>query len=258
MAELTFSPCPPQHNPLLDVVARRCINRKTYKKIKISADVKKTLLQFISPGVPVKMEFLEEGPVFDRLINALAVSDSFSVFNKEVHAFFYRSLRWSEREIKATKDGMPIKTLELDFFDRINLWFMRSWTWAYLNSLLGVRMIFVARRKSVYKKTAAFGVLTIERWNPDVLIAVGEAVQKMWLKATELNLAFHGMMGLPLLAYASAHTHGILSNGDKNLILNAMPAMNSGEMAFLFRIGEADRPSARALRRPVEAVLEVA
>lgn len=264
MADLSFESVPPRKDILLDLVALRTVNRKPYKNSKISALAKSTLSDMVPSRGRVDLKFIEEGPAFSTLVEGIGISDSFSVFNRDVHSFFYRWLRWSETDSLRSKDGMPVKSLELSFFDTIGLWLFKSWNVVQLNSLLGARSFFISRRKSLYRHTAAFGVLSVDAWDANAMVSVGEAVQKLWLKAAQLGLAFHGMMGFPLILHIALTTDNVISAHEKENLLKvdrkikeAMPILRERKMAFVFRIGEAEDPSARALRRPVEAVLEV-
>jgi hypothetical protein len=210
------------------------------------------------------MNFVDRGPGFDALLEAIAVGDSLPIFDHRSHSYFFRWLRWTPEETNATKDGIPVKTLELNMFDSLALRLMRSWRAVRLGDILGSRYLFVAKRKALYRKTGEFGILTVKKWTPQTFFETGRTLQSLWLQATEKGLAFHAMMGLPVLAHINESDARAFSGHQKvkltrvvECLKKTIPFLRDRTLAFVFRIGEAPAPSARALRRSVDDVLEI-
>jgi hypothetical protein len=241
MAELRFENKSARPDPLASVIDVRVVNRKPYKTTKLSPNTKRALAGATS-GL-VKMDYVEGGPAFNLLVDGSALGDSFSIFDKRIHSYLFRWLRWSRESAEKTRDGMPVQTMELNVFDQVNLWLMRSWTWVRAVSFVGAKHIFVTLRKKVYRRSAGFGVLTVEKWTPESIVAVGEIMQTLWLKATELKLAFHAMMGLAMMIQIdkSGHETPFPSSESKALrkiasdLKRALPSLENREVAFLFR-----------------------
>jgi hypothetical protein len=93
----------------------------------------------------------------------------------------------------------------------------------------------------------------------------GRRLQRLWLTATRLGLSLHPMSGLPYMlaqderdpAWFSPVQRARLA-GVRDGFRRLFPTPAGDTELLLFRLLRAEPPSARSLRRPLEAVLEFA
>lgn len=95
-------------------------------------------------------------------------------------------------------------------------------------------------------------------------VRIGRTAQRAWLAATALGLSLQPLTGVMFMRLAiEADTTGAFSARERKLVLDACATAErlfdarGRRIAFMFRIGHADPPSAHASRFPLEQVVTV-
>ena len=94
-------------------------------------------------------------------------------------------------------------------------------------------------------------------------LQAGEAIERLWLKATDLGLSIQPMTALPIFFINLFINDGKIFTADqrpkvKNLkekFSELEHQLTPNELVFLFRIGYAQAPTVHSLRRPIESFI---
>ena len=109
------------------------------------------------------------------------------------------------------------------------------------------------------KQSSAIGIITMPEFDDINWINGGRAVQRLWLMTSKLNIALQPISA-PLFLYAQLKFGGEENIPQKNRheltqlhnqLKSIFPDLNHHEGLFLFRLSDADLPSIRSLRRPL-------
>jgi hypothetical protein len=120
-------------------------------------------------------------------------------------------------------------------------------------------------RKSI-AAASAVGLLLVEGTSPQDMLRCGRGMQRLWLCATQHELAFQPMTAITFLFHRLAAGGEGLSADDVRTLgelrerhdaLFGLPATPELAPVMLFRLAKAEPPSARSLRRRVEDVLRI-
>ncbi len=172
-------------------------------------------------------------------------------------------IRWTPQEAAASRDGLPLETLEFSPVDEAGLKLCRDRdVLKFVRSVGGGQNLEKASRKAI-AGAAAVGLITMPLRSPRQYFLGGRAVQRLWLTATERRLALHPMTSLPyLLAHVEAHGARDLDQetaSDLRLLQHRYSRLFRAAVGrahvFLFRISQAEETTHRASRRNLDEVL---
>lgn len=182
---------------------------------------------------------------------------------RELHREVVDELRWSGDEARGAGDGIPVEALELTPAQRAALGLAaRAEVAATLRDLGGGRAFRELAERAMVRSSAA-GLVTVGGASPGCALRGGRAVERLWLEATRLGLALQPVTALVyLFELLDGSAATIFSSRERDELrgLRArfdalFAAAQGGTRLMLFRVGTAAAPSARAPRRPLEAVL---
>jgi len=180
-----------------------------------------------------------------------------------MHREMMEEVRWTADEVRRTRDGLDVTTLELSGADLTGLRVMSSWAAMDLVGRLGGGRALEKPARKAIAGASAVGLVSIAGRTREAYFAGGRAMQRVWLKATALGLAFQPMAPLTyLFARLELGDGEGLTAGEVAALRElrgrfgaAFPdAAGRGE-PMLFRLARAGPPTARALRRAVAEVL---
>ena len=110
---------------------------------------------------------------------------------------------------------------------------------------------------------SAVGLLTFDGISPLSYFNGGRAMQRVWLTATALGLAFHPMTALPYLLarLRRGKGEGLTAENQQQLIelgkgyRHLLPIPDDHAEIMLFRLAKAELPTVRSLRRRLDEIL---
>lgn len=121
---------------------------------------------------------------------------------------------------------------------------------------------FMKMTREAIASSSAVVLLTCACQDPRSLLDAGRAVERLWLKATELGIAATPCSAPILLAHHVRNGEGAhLKQTEKDALLQLLHdiraafATGTREPVFMFRLSYAEAPSARSLRRPLQSFL---
>jgi len=263
VAHISFSVNENKNKPkfqkeLYSSINLRCTNRKKGTKESIKKEVLDDIK--LSIGKEYEIIFVEDEKQIDELGEIVSAVEKMRFMNPNGHyEFFKKEIRWTEKEVQETKDGLDIATLELSNLNKTGLKVASSEeVMSMIRKWKGGGGLQKMTRDTV-KTSSAIGLIrSIGIAN---FVDAGRAVQKAWLMANYHAVSFHPISSplfffdrlenkndLPIdmqeaLKFEEKHFTEIFSN------------QNNSTNVFLFRLSKSDAPSAISLRRDVRTVL---
>ncbi len=199
-----------------------------------------------------------------ELAEILGMGDAIRMFSANLHAEMMSELRWNPHETETTRDGIDLATLELSGAQRSMIRLMRRFGVARVMGKLGAGKAFIAGNRELLAASSAFAVLTIPGHALADYLQGGRAMERVWLTATSLGLAFQPLAALAYLLmrvrfFAGQGLPPELAQTLQDLLARmdrVFPEIDPthGHVLY-FRLANAEPASMRSLRRPVEAVL---
>jgi len=258
VARLRWHPQSPRPQELYSFLTVRCTNRKFYRSGQLTEADWQTLNE--TQG-PLKILWVKKGAEgFSKVCDLFQRMDRLRFENETIHRGLIHGLRFGG-QVSSSRDGLDVKTLEVgpDFM----LKGIASWERCKALNYVGLsRMLSFVTGLQMNSSLAAGFIVSSER-SPLTFLKAGELFQRVWLKVTRLKLALQPMSTLPLfITYMQYSSGTILSEAQRKETLKAkeivyplldIPA--GSELVFAFRVGFADEPSARSLRRDLESFL---
>jgi len=262
-ARVRFHAVTRDDDPLLPAIEQRCVNRRPYRAEPLHAHLRQELLAVASGEAHVRLDLVESEPLKSKLAALAASQDRILFENRLLHDGLYRWLRWSPQEIADTQDGMPVETLELAPCERTGFRLLRFWGWASFLARLGATQFLPLRAEHCYRHSAAIGLVSTQEPRPDDWVRAGEIFERLWLTATLRGLSLQPITGITFLwlrmrladGEGLSPTHQRLIERLAQEIGAILPAFLQQTPVVLFRLGKAQAPSQRAMRRPLDEVL---
>ena len=251
-------------DPLAKQIAVRCTNRRKPGGSHIDQNQLNAVLQAVEK-IPGCSAYAVQGTVaMDRAAKLVGAAERIRFLNPIGHEeFFGTELRWSAEDAERTFDGLDIRTMELKRSERAALevsadpsaiGMLRAWRGGRGFEKLSGDAI---RLSSAVVMIASKGSGRIE------MLRAGQAVQRLWLKATEIGfaaqpisapifLAHHVRSGGEGFSDAERSELSTLVDGVRNLFNTS-----GNEPVFMLRLALADEPSMRSLRLPIDRLLHI-
>lgn len=177
-------------NELVAAIPLRVANRM----LKITGQVPETALDTIRetvltvPGAKLTL-LTEEGPL-QSIAEIIGKADRIRVMHEGGHQDFMEEMVWTEEQAKRTGKGIEIDSLDLTASERVGLRLATDWDAVeYLNKWGKGHVLERTSRKSA-KAASAIGLITVDGYSMQRFYEGGRAVERAWLRAMELGLAF--------------------------------------------------------------------
>lgn len=244
-----------EEDPLYKYLEKRSTNRKSYEERKLSEEQKTQLINATKEANYAELKIIDNKESMNVLGDALAVNELVLFSNKQLHDFFYDHIIWKDDE-QDKAGGFYIKTLEFLPHQLKAVKLFKSWFILNILNKLGKVADKIAKENAEkYAKSGTLVAVVVDGNSNSDFVKGGRAMQRVWLKATELGLSAHPCTGtLFFMERIKGGDKNVFSDKHLKIIENAYNnIINTFEaegktIPMLFRIGYADAPSARSLR----------
>lgn len=255
-----------QEDPLADYIEHRVTCRKPCRRQPVGEEQLLQLQASIAEYSSQRFHWISDRRRIRKLAWLVAAADRIRFEYEPFHAELYRQLRFTPQEAEATRDGLDVRCLELPPFGSLLLHWLREWPrMRRLNHLGLSRLMSFASAEQVWR-TGTVGLLTTKDVSWLGYLHAGRALQRAWLMATKLGLAFHPLGSLPIFLSLRSRGAGlgILTARQKSLNQIAhqfsviFPGAADQGLVLLFRLGHATSLPTRSLRRaPIWSMISV-
>ncbi len=252
------------YDDLYNFIYERCTNRKITPNETAPAEVLQQLTQAAESIAHAKAYFVTDKTQFQEIGSIISAGDRIRIMNPQGHYdFFHREIRASAAEVEAKRTGMDIAAMELSREALLALQVVKNGevmkVLKDINGLQALKNVSVPNAVN----SAAMGLITMPGFNPVDFVNGGRAMQRQWLKSTQLGYAYHPMV-VPLYLFYRT----IFGNGE-GLSLNTFNEVNDLRKRFLqifpgddkrgeillFRIFKAENVLNRPPRLPLNEIL---
>ncbi|MDE1919087.1 MAG: nitroreductase family protein [Patescibacteria group bacterium] len=243
-------------------ISKRITNRKPYANDPLTGEERAALFSAAAQAGGDFSLVEKEGDI--KLLGRIgSTNEQVMLANRSLHQFFFSHVSWTKEEDEQKKVGFYIETLELPPPAKAMFKVFRHWPIMRILGALGFNHI-VAKQNGVTNAAAsAIGALMITQTEPLDFVKVGRAAERLWLAATARGLSFQPLTGVLFFKLKIEGGEGMaFASYEQKLIMDAYQkaseVFDSGgkHIAFMFRVGHGDAPSAHAVRFPLAEVVE--
>ncbi len=254
------------NNPeLVKQITKRITNRNQTKTEVLESALVNELSDSIKNIDGAKHYFFTDTATKRGIGKIIGACDRIRLLNIQGHRdFVQREMRWTPEQAESTKDGIDIRTLGLSNAQLSALMLVKDPAVANtLHNINGGKALIEATLQTVLP-SAGIGIITVAGgYQRNKYFEGGRAMERLWLKATELNLAVHPLISPFYLFPRAIFGHGEGLDKQENDELLALRKTfieltgiggNSAEV-FLYKIGRAEPPLITTLRLPLTETL---
>ncbi|MBL0059388.1 MAG: ThiF family adenylyltransferase [Elusimicrobia bacterium] len=265
VARVSFGPGPLRPSPLAGAIRTRAVDRRPFREERMSQRFEKELMEHGENLWGIRLHLLTRPAQIQTAARIHSAFEAFMLGHRNLHAFFFRWLRWSDKKAGQTMDGLPLSTLGVNPLDAIGLRLLARWGVARLFKSLGLTRLAAARALRVYRRSAAFGAFIIPNTDPITYVRMGWIWQRLWLYLTKEGWTLQPVIGHSVMAHLCKKYQGeglTSKEGERFLredveMRNLLAVPKEQTIACVFRLGRSLTPvTARAPRRPLAALLK--
>jgi len=253
VARMYLERAPNGTHPLYNAIWKRSTNRRPYENKALNAEQTEKIQTISVPGT--KLVLVTDESRRQSLGRHIALFDRVLFEDRRMHSFFFSHVNWSDTQDEERGVGHSIKTFELTPPMKAGFSVFRHFPALKILNAIGLSAMIARKNAGVYSSGAAMGAVLLPNRDTAHYVSSGRLLQRVWLTSTALGLHLQPLTGIPLLMNRIADGDGTLSDGHAKLVSSAYGEICStlniedGAVAFLFRIGHADPPSARTPRQ---------
>lgn len=265
LAKISFKLSDLPRDTLFNAIWERNTNRRKYNNQQIPehirSELKKTAESF--PGVVWHEVSLHKSRAL--LARAVYLVDIIRSERKDLHVHIQKMLRFTQKSVYQKKDGFPLRNLKAGFFGEMFLTFTHPWKIMKVLNIFGFSRIVARFVYDEIISAPTVVLLTAPTCNAVDAIVLGQALERVWLKATDYDLAFQPMAGPPMfLLRNELNDIGNLSPRHKKILDEAaalekicFPDFNSDneKQLMLFRVGYSKPIEVGTLRKPLDSFI---
>jgi len=199
MARIHFTSDPAiKQDPLADAIWKRCTNRKMYKKRPLPEETLQALQEAVSGFDGVRLHLITDRKKLKKLAWLIYKTDRIRTEHRGLHEHLHRMIRWTKEEALEKRDGFYIKNLEAGLAGELFLKMTRPWWIMSIMNKTGMgRMVALHSYQGILNSPAA-GLITADGMTTEDFLKGGQALERLWLFATQMGLAFQPMTAITL------------------------------------------------------------
>ncbi len=252
-------------DPLLaEAIQKRTVDRRPFYVEQIPLHISADLNEITQNTWGIRFYLIDQPSSVIDLARINSRFESFLIGHKSLHSYLFRWMRWSNKHVDDTHDGMPLETMGLNFLFKACFRFIAHWHIARLIKVFRFNWIAEVRARRVYSRSAAFGAFTIPNTQPLTYVRVGWLWQRAWLMLTSKGWALQPVMGHALMGHLCDHFNGTgLTSAERIQFeketreMRSVIGISPGQsLSTLFRLGRSIAPlKSRAPRRRLSDLL---
>lgn len=245
-------------DPLLPYLSQRHTNRRKYRNDLLTSEQKIALTSTsskIDPTNKIKLVLLEKLEQKKIVGRAMSSIEEIILKHPDLHALLFKDIIWSSAEFAKLKKGFYIGTMEFNPIQKFVFFLASNWSRAVWLNKLGLAKMVAKEDAKLYSTGAAVGAIIIPEDTQENFVTAGRIMERVWLQANGLGLAFHPVSALSFarLRIVAGGGNAFNSEQTKNIITNYKILSDSfnvqdGLIAMSFRLGFAPRVRALALK----------
>lgn len=263
---ITFNPSTEESDPLLAGLKLRCSDRRKYLGGELPDHVIEKVVVDVNNTPGCNLYFQE--PNHQNLVEYVLMCEGFLWADKYILPEMLSWVRWSEKEVHRTRDGMPWQSLGVNYLiSRLLMLVAKSERFRQLAQRSGGPLR--SQRKTLeaqIQSSAALGCITVQDTEAETTLWLGRLFLRTWVR---LNMAGFGVqvMANPAI-HVFQHVAGIIpkdypeeskhvfSNGER-ILADTFKLQEDEIPAWMFRTGKSSQlpEKMRTLRLPLSRLV---
>lgn len=246
---------------LSEYISARTTNRRPYEPTALTIPELSELTDAIQePGCHVAWRTTRND--IRQLARMVMTADRIRFECRSFHDELHAMLRYGHAEARAAGDGLELASLEIPRIAWPLLRWLRPWPRMQQMNRVGFSRLFARNSIVQIRRSGAIGALFVERPGGFGFLNAGRALQRIWLTATRMQLAFQPVGALPLFlrrlavfgesAFEPHHARALSRARDE--FEHLFPEAQDRVATILFRVGRCPPPSARSFRYKIEEI----
>ncbi len=239
---------------LFNAIENRCTNRKKGNSEKPNQESIRAILESVSQDYTIRI--IDNENSIEELADIISSIEKQRFLNPEGHyEFFNKEIRWNDKEVLTTRDGLDIETLELNNLNKTGMKVAANKS--VIKNLIawnggdGLKKM----TREVVETSPLIGLLQVKSDKFTNYIDAGAMLQNAWLSATANSISFHPVSS-PIFFFEKIKSTNDLSSELINYIEEEEKRFNQIIMndvnyknIFLFRLSISEQPTAISLRK---------
>ncbi len=247
---------------LVDFLNVRYTNRRKGDNTKISEPILDNFKASVSTIKDINLIVITDNHKIQKIANITGKAEKLRMFIPQGHyEFFQKEIRWTPESVESTRDGLDIRTLDLDAKDVIGFRVAKDVRAINLLRLWDKGSALENMTKTLVSTASSVGLITVPSFTPENCLLTGNAAQRIWLTASKHNISMHPTLAAVLHFARLIQGKGIDMPKDiqiqfKELHQDFLSIFNlQNEIPlFLFRLFNATEPAIKSLRLNLEDV----
>ena len=256
IVQLNFhAPLPEPADELATAIPNRHTNRRMYHGPGLTEGETALLSKSVAPVEGVRLIWLQ-GDARRRALGLIWRAESERFLRQRLHEELFSAIRFDLSWNETAEFGLPPGALEIEapmrpLFKALRHWaLMRPLTWLGVHRLIGLRAGWLPCWQA-----PALGLLATSLPTDQGAVSVGEAFERLWLRATLLNLALQPLAAATVLPLQSASDCGASDELRSALAMGWQVIAPGCTPLMVFRMGRAPPSQIKAGRQPIETYL---
>lgn len=252
VVQLSFqTPLAGPADELATAIPNRHTNRRMYHGPGLTEGETALLNTSVTPVQGVRLIWLQ-GDARHRALGLIWRAESERFLRQRLHEELFSAIRFDLSWNETADFELPPGALEIEapmrpLFKALRHWaLMRPLTWVGVHRLIGLRAGWIPCWQA-----PALGLLTTSSPSDQGAVAVGAAFERLWLRATMMDLSLQPMAASVVLPLQSTANRGA-SDELRSALTAGWQAIAPGATPLMvFRMGRAATPKVRACRKPI-------
>ena len=242
---------------LVNFLNTRYTNRRKGDNTVINQDILDELKASVSEIKNVDFKLITDTNVLQKIANITGKAEKLRMFIPQGHyELFEKEVRWTTESVENSRDGLDIRTLDLDVKDSIGFRVAKDAGAIKLVSTWNKGSALENMTKKLVSTASAVGLISIPNFTPENCLFVGNAAQRIWLNASKHNIAMQPTLAAVLHFARLIQGKGI--NMPENIqiqfkelhreFISIFDLQGNTVPLFLFRLFNATEPVIKSLR----------
>ena len=235
-------------------IPKRCTNRRFFRGPKMPAEEQRAFDAELVNLPRVRLIWLDDSGPRHRALRLIRIAEAERFSNRCLHQDLFASIRFDLDWQTTASEGLAPGSLEVEWLLRNAFRSLRHWSVMRALKLAGAHWLLSLRAAELPSRFSPhLGLLATTSDLEHGTFEIGRALERIWLRATALGLAFQPLAASTLLALdgyeeVTQEVRVTLAEGWRKIAPGCLPLM-------VFRAGRSRPPRVRSGRLELERYL---
>ncbi|MES2703574.1 MAG: Rv1355c family protein [Bacteroidota bacterium] len=249
---------------LVNYLGIRHTNRKPGSGAPLSDAIVREIRMAAEGVEGITVTILQDAASLQKVADIAGEAEKLRMFIPRGHRdLFYSEIRWTKEEAEQTKDGLDVRTLDLDMKDAIGFRVIKDERAIQLVNEWNMGSALENMTRKLVATSSAVCLISAPAFTPAYCLDAGSAAERAWLAANKNDLAVQPVLAALFHFIRLRHGNGAgmpdkIQKRFRDLHSEFIKlfglSSTSEEPLFLFRLCFADEPAVRSFRLDIDEV----